>query len=135
MLGAAHDDYSGGAPREKLQQANQRCLLMLQIETEVGLENVEQIAAVPGVDCLSIGFMDLSNFLGVPGELTHSIYLAAVERIVLAAKKHRRVLSILAPTEALAKEYVARGFQLIFFGSDVALLQSALAQRIQAVRT
>jgi 2-keto-3-deoxy-L-rhamnonate aldolase RhmA len=135
VLGAAHDDYSGGAPREKLERANQRCLLMLQIETEVGLENVEQIAAVPGVDCLSIGFMDLSNFLGVPGELTHPTYVAAVERIAQAAKKHRRVLSILAPTEALAKDYVARGFQLIFFGSDVALLQSALAQRIQAARS
>ena len=133
VLGAAHDDYTGGVPREKLERANQRCFLMLQIETEVGLENVEEIAAVPGVDCLCIGFMDLSSFLGVPGEFQHPTYLAAVDRIVQAAKKHRRVLAVAAPTEAFAKEYLARGFQLIFFGPDVSLLQSALSQRIQAV--
>jgi 2-dehydro-3-deoxyglucarate aldolase/4-hydroxy-2-oxoheptanedioate aldolase len=107
---------------------------MLQIETEVGLENVEEIAAVPGVDCLCIGFMDLSSFLGVPGELKHPTYIAAVDRIVRAAKKHKRVLAIAAPTEEFAKEYVARGFQLVFFGTDVSLLQSALSQRIQAMR-
>jgi 2-dehydro-3-deoxyglucarate aldolase/4-hydroxy-2-oxoheptanedioate aldolase len=101
----------------------------------VGLENVEQIAAVPGVDCLCIGFMDLSNFLGVPGELEHPTYLAAVDRIVQAATKHRRVLAIAAPTDSFAQEYLARGFQLIFFGPDVLLLQSALSQRIRAVRS
>ena len=135
VLGAAHDDYTGGAARDKLERANQRCLLMLQIETEIGLENVEKIAAVPGVDCLCIGFMDLSNFLGVPGEFNHPTYLAAVDRIARAAKKHGRVLSIAAPTEAFAREYLARGFQLIFFGPDVSLLQSALSQRIQAMRS
>jgi 2-dehydro-3-deoxyglucarate aldolase/4-hydroxy-2-oxoheptanedioate aldolase len=70
----------------------------------------------------------------VPGEVQHPVYLAAVDRIVQAAKKHRRVLAVAAPTEAFAKEYLARGFQLIFFGTDVSLLQSALSQRIQAVR-
>jgi 2-keto-3-deoxy-L-rhamnonate aldolase RhmA len=134
VLGAAHDDYTGGAAREKLERANQRCLLMLQIETDVGVEHVEQIAAVPGVDCLCIGFMDLSNFLGVPGELKHPTYLAAVDRIVRAAQQHKRILAVAAPTEAFAQEYLARGFKLIFFGPDVLLLQSALSQRIQAMR-
>jgi len=133
-LGAAHDDYSGGAAREKLKRANQRCLLMLQIETEIGLENVEKIAAIPGVDCLCIGSMDLSNFLGVPGELNHPTYLAAVDRIARAAKNHGRALAINAPNEAFAKEHLARGFQMISFGPDVSLLQLALSQRIQAMR-
>ena len=134
VLGGAHDDYSGGPAREKLERANQRCLLMLQIETEIGLENVEKIAAVAGVDCLCIGSMDLSNFLGVPGELKHPTYLAAVERIVRAAKKNGRALAIGAPNETFAKEYLARGFQLIFFGPDASLLQSALSQRIAAMQ-
>ena len=107
---------------------------MLQIETEVGVANVEQIAAVPGVDSICIGFLDLSNFLGVPGESQHPTYLAAIDRIAAAAKKHGKILGTAAPDEAFASEYIARGFQLVFFGTDVFLLQSALTQRLQAMR-
>jgi 2-dehydro-3-deoxyglucarate aldolase/4-hydroxy-2-oxoheptanedioate aldolase len=107
---------------------------MLQVETEVGLANVEEIAAVPGVDSLCIGFADLSNFLGVPGQLQHPTYLAAVDRIAAAAKKHGRVLATAVPDEKVAREYAAKGFRLLCFGTDVGLLQSALRARIQAMR-
>lgn len=134
VLGAAHDDYSGGSASDKLAQADQRAFVMLQIETEVGVENVQDIAAVPGVDSLWIGFLDLSNFLGVPGQTQHPRYLEAVERVAAAAKKHNCVLGTAAPNEAFAKEYIARGFRMISFGTDVYLLQSALSQRLQAMR-
>jgi 2-keto-3-deoxy-L-rhamnonate aldolase RhmA len=84
---------------------------MLQVETEVGVENVEKIAAVADVDCICIGYADLSNFPGVPGELKHPKYLGAVERIAAAANKHGRVLATAAPDEYFAKEYAARGVQ------------------------
>jgi 2-keto-3-deoxy-L-rhamnonate aldolase RhmA len=105
------------------------------VETEVGVQNVEEIAAVPGLDSVCIGFLDLSNFLGVPGELSHPKYLAAIDRIAAAAKKNGKILGTAAPNEAFAREYAARGFQFICFGTDVYLLQSALAQRINAVRS
>ena len=134
VLGAAHDDYSGGDVRSKLQQANERCFLMLQVEPEIGVRNVEEIAAVDGVDSICIGFLDLSNFLGVPGALRDPKYLAAVDRIAAAGIKHRRVLGTAAPDAAFAKEYLAKGFRMICFGTDVGLLQSALSQRIAAMR-
>ncbi len=134
VLGAAHDDYSGGSMKEKFALANERCLLMLQVETEVGVENVEEIAAVPDVDCICIGYADLSSFLGVPGDLKHPRYLAAVERIAAAARKHNRILATAAPDENFAREYSALGFRMFFFGTDAYLLQSALAQRINAMK-
>ena len=76
---------------------------MLQVETEVGVANVEEIAAVPGVDSMCIGFLDLSSFLGVPGQLQNPKYLAAVDRIAAAAKKHGRVLGTAAPDEKFAQ--------------------------------
>lgn len=134
VLGAAHDDYSGGNAREKLAAANERCFVMLQVETEVGVENVEAIAAVEGVDSIYIGFLDLSNFLGVPGEVHDPRYLAAVERIAAAAQRHDKVLGTAAPDAAFAKEYLARGFRMICFGTDAGLLQSALSAQITAMR-
>jgi 2-keto-3-deoxy-L-rhamnonate aldolase RhmA len=133
VLGAAHDDYAGGSVPDKLAAANERCFVMLQVETEVGVASVEEIAAVPGVDSLCIGFLDLSNFLGVPGQWHNPKYLAAVDRIAAAGKKHGRVLGTAAPDEKFAQEYVAKGFRLICFGTDVGLLQSALSARIKAM--
>ena len=133
VLGAAHDDYAGGSVPDKLAAANDRCFVMLQIETEIGLANVEEIAAVPGVDSLCIGFLDLSSFLGVAGQTQNPKYLAAVDRIAAAGKKHGRVLGTAAPDEKFARQYVDKGFRMICFGTDVGLLQSALSGRIQAM--
>jgi 2-keto-3-deoxy-L-rhamnonate aldolase RhmA len=133
VLGAAHDDYTGGSIPDKLAAANERCFVMLQIETEVGVGNVEEIAAVAGVDSLWIGFLDLSSFLGVAGEVQHPKYLDAVDRIAAAASRHGRVLGTAAPNEVFAKEYVGRGFRMISFGTDVGLLQAALSARIKAM--
>ncbi len=135
VLGAAHDDYTGGDARSKLELANERSFLMLQVETDVGVRNVEEIAAVDGVDSIYIGFLDLTNFLGVPGEVNHPTYLAAVDRIAAAAIKHRRVLGTAAPDAAFAQAYLAKGFRMICFGTDAGLLQSALSQRIAALRS
>jgi 2-keto-3-deoxy-L-rhamnonate aldolase RhmA len=134
VLGAAHDDYTGGSAKDKFALANERCFVMLQVETEVGVEHVDDIAAVPGVDSVCIGFLDLSNFLGVPGQRDHPKYLAAVDRIAAAARKHGKVLGTAAPDEQFAREYYAKGFRLICFGPDVSLLQSALSQRISAMQ-
>ena len=62
-FGVAHDDYTGGDVLAKMQQANDNVLLIAQIETARGLENVEQIAAVDGIDILWIGQFDLSSLV------------------------------------------------------------------------
>jgi 2-keto-3-deoxy-L-rhamnonate aldolase RhmA len=132
-FGIAQDDYVGGSVPEKIASAHERTLLMLQIETERGLENLDAIAAVPGFDSLWIGFLDLSNFLGVHGDYGHPEYLEAIDRIVAAGRKHAKVLGTAAPSEAFAKDYYAKGFRMIAHASDFGLMQSALSQRLQAL--
>ena len=44
--------------------------MILQIETEAGLDHAEEIAATPGVDVLWVGQFDLSIAMGVPGSST-----------------------------------------------------------------
>ena len=51
-FGVAHDDYQGGDLLAKMQSANEEQLLIAQIETATGVENVDQIAAVEGIDVL-----------------------------------------------------------------------------------
>ena len=62
-FGIAHDDYVGGNIPAKVAQANENVLTIAQIETSGGVENVDAIASVDGIDVLFLGHFDLTNFL------------------------------------------------------------------------
>jgi 2-dehydro-3-deoxyglucarate aldolase/4-hydroxy-2-oxoheptanedioate aldolase len=76
----SHDDYTGGDILPKMRSANEQHLLIAQIETVQGVNSVEEIAAVEGIDVLWIGHFDLTNSLGIPGQFNHPDFQAAVKR-------------------------------------------------------
>ena len=81
----AHADH-GRQPFDPYRvQANRETFVVLQIEDAEAVENVEAIAAVPGVDVLFVGPADLSASLGVIGETGHPRVVAATERVARAA--------------------------------------------------
>ncbi|KAF8917009.1 Phosphoenolpyruvate/pyruvate domain-containing protein [Mucidula mucida] len=64
--------------------SNDTTIIMPMIETKEGLENVEAIAAVEGIDCLLVGCGDLCVDLDIPGEYDNPIFLAAVAKVAAA---------------------------------------------------
>lgn len=134
-FGFAHDHYEGGSPVDKIKHANRRNLVIAQIETERGLENVEAIAAVEGIDVLWVGHFDLTNFLGIPGEFDNKIYINALKRVVKAGQKHGRGLGFLASDEKWAADYKALGFNMLGVGTDHGLLQAGVSRVLDSVRT
>jgi 2-dehydro-3-deoxyglucarate aldolase/4-hydroxy-2-oxoheptanedioate aldolase len=133
-FGFAHDDYEGGDVAAKIAALHERTLVIAQIETVDGLENVEAIAAVDGVDALWIGHFDLTNFLGIPGQFAHPTYLAAIDRVLAACAAHGKAPAFLASDAQWARDYGAKGFRLMAYGIDPLLLQDALARGLEAVR-
>ncbi len=134
-FGFAHDHYEPGAPVEKIKYANKRNLVIAQIETEHGLDNVEEIAAVEGIDVLWVGHFDLTNFMGIPGEFQNKAYLDALKRVVKAGRKNGKGLGVLASDEAWAREYKGYGFNMLAAGTDHGLLKAAVASLIETIRT
>jgi 2-keto-3-deoxy-L-rhamnonate aldolase RhmA len=130
----AHDDYTGGDILPKMRSANEELLLIAQIETARGLENVEEIAAVEGIDVLWIGHFDLSNFLGIPGQFDHPQFHRAVERVIAAAGRHNKAAGFLVSSPAEARLRLDQGFRCLAYGGDLWLYQQALSQGIRAVR-
>lgn len=133
-FGVAHDDYTGGDLVEKMTRANEETLTIVQIETAKGLENVDAIAAVPGLDVLWVGLFDLTNFLGIPGQLSHPHVDAALARTVAAAKRHGKAPGILLSSVEEGKKRLEQGFRCLAYGGDLWLYQRALAQGLSALR-
>jgi 4-hydroxy-2-oxoheptanedioate aldolase len=117
-----------------LDQANDEVCLLLQVETRTGLDNLQDIAAIDGVDGVFLGAADLSASLGHIGQPQHPEVVAAMEtaiRIILASGK---APGLLATNEAVASAYLAQGAQFVAVGVDVLLLveaTQALARRFK----
>ena len=124
----AHDDYKSGNPADKMALANDRSVVIAMIETETGLNNVEAIAAVDGIDLLWLGHFDLTSSMGIPGQTDHHDYLAAVSRIVAAATQCGKCAGYMAVDKKWAAEYWEYGFKMLAFGLDHLLLRDSLAE-------
>jgi len=129
-LQVSHDRYRPGAVVDKFVAANRRSTLFCQIETAGGVENVEAIAALPGVDCLWVGHFDLSVSLGVPGEFGSKTFAEAIDRVCTGAAKHVKSLGRLVPTVQQGIELNGKGFDFICYSGDVWVLHDALAEAI-----
>jgi 2-dehydro-3-deoxyglucarate aldolase/4-hydroxy-2-oxoheptanedioate aldolase len=132
-FGFAHDDYEPGDPATKMKAADARNLVIAQIETERGLDAVEGIAAVEGIDCLWLGHFDLTNFLGVPDQFDSPLYLSAVKRIVAAGRKHKKALGFMAADAIWAKQYRRHGFNMIATGTDHGILMAGVRNILSSV--
>jgi 4-hydroxy-2-oxoheptanedioate aldolase len=106
--------------------------VLVQIETRLGLDNLEAIARVPGVDGVFIGPGDLSASLGHVGNAKHPEVLATLESTIERIKACGKPAGILTGDEQLAHRYIELGCVFTAVGSDQALLargSEELAQR------
>jgi 2-keto-3-deoxy-L-rhamnonate aldolase RhmA len=133
-FGIAHDDYVGGDVVAKMESANAETLILAQIETAAGVERVDEIAAVEGVDVLWIGHFDLTASLGIPAQFDHPDFLGAVERVVAACGRHGKTAGIMAGDVAGAAAWLDQGFRAVAYSGDLWIYQEALRQGLAELR-
>ncbi|MFL6185921.1 MAG: HpcH/HpaI aldolase family protein, partial [Actinomycetes bacterium] len=117
-----------------LVRANAEVLGVVQVESASAVEQVDQIAAIDGVDVLFVGPQDLSHNLGVPGDLQAPTYLAAVERVRSAAARHGKAGGLLVRDGVTAAARQAEGWTFLAIGSDTTLLAAAVAAELGRAR-
>jgi 4-hydroxy-2-oxoheptanedioate aldolase len=105
-------------------RVNSELCLMVQIETEEAVKRVEEICAIEGVD-IFIGPADLSASLGVPGKTTHPVVAEAAERIMQAARRHKKLVAVGSPLPDL-EFWASQGVDVLFCTNDVACLRIGL---------
>lgn len=133
-FGVAHDDYQDGDVAAKMESANEEQLLIAQIETAQGVENVDRIAALDGIDVLWIGHFDLTNSLGIPGQFTHPDYQRAVDRVLGACQRHGKAPGFMASSVEEGRALLARGFRCLAYWGDLWIYKQALREGIRAIR-
>lgn len=122
-----------GLRPDALDTANDRIACIVQVENRRAVDQIDEIAAVPGIDVLFIGPRDLSHDLGVPGDLASPTYLAALNRVRAACDAAGIASGILAPDAEAARRYADDGFRFIGVGSDATLLAQASRSVVAAL--
>jgi 4-hydroxy-2-oxoheptanedioate aldolase len=111
-----------GRATDYLTTANEEVCLLVQVETRRGLENLDAIAAVEGVDGVFIGPSDLAAALGRLGDPMHPEVVAVIEDAMVRIAKAGKAPGILMANEALARRCLELGALFVAVGSDAVLL-------------
>jgi 4-hydroxy-2-oxoheptanedioate aldolase len=101
------------------------------IETQAGLDAVDEIAAVDGVDIVLVGANDLSVALGVAGQMDSPQVHEAYLRVIEACRPHRKTVGIggMGGRPDLIRRYLDLGARYVSTGNDISFLSAAAAQK------
>ncbi len=105
--------------------ANQNVIVALQVETADCIKNIDEIAAVPGIDILFLGQNDLCMSMGLyekyefPHMYTSPELAAATDKLVAAARKNKLILGLFLFGTARVGEFLEKGFPFISLGNDL----------------
>jgi 4-hydroxy-2-oxoheptanedioate aldolase len=109
-------------------RAEEELCLLVQVETREGLDNLEKIAKVDGIDGVFIGPADLAAGLGHLGDIGHAEVQSAIEDAIRRIKACGKAPGILTPDEKLAKRYIELGTLFTAVGLDAVILARGAEQ-------
>lgn len=122
----------GAKFKERLESSHENTLIIAQIDSTAAIENVEEIAAVDGVDVLFVGPMDLSICMGILRQFDHPDYIAATEKVVEAAKKHNKASGVLGFASQDITKFYAKGFHFLAVGFDGGMVAIGMKELVKA---
>jgi 2-keto-3-deoxy-L-rhamnonate aldolase RhmA len=122
-------DYRSLPLTESVPQLNDSCLLVCMIETVEGLQNVEAIAAIEGVDVVHLGSNDLLANMGKPGKFDDPALVAAQERLIAACRKHGKYAGCGGNRDVQRQiDLVRKGCLFLTTQSDIGFLSAAASK-------
>lgn len=110
------------------------CIVM--VETGEGLGNVDEIAAVEGLDAIYVGPSDLALALGLPTgyERSEPEHVEAIERIRAACERHGIAAGIQCDSGPMAARRVDQGFNMVTVGNESGFMRTLAKQELDAAR-
>lgn len=114
-----------GTVPDYLKTINDNICVLLQIESQAGVDAVDEIASVEGVDGIFIGPSDLAAALGHLGNPLHPRVQEVIRHLFDRANAHGKAVGILAPVVEDARRYIDMGMHFVAVGIDLSLFKQA----------
>ena len=128
-------DYRAVPLTQAVPALNDSTLVVCMIETVEGLANVEAIAAVDGVDVVHVGCNDLLTAMGLPGKFGCPEIMAAMERVIAAAKKHNKFAGLGGDRDLdRQRGLIKKGVRFVTTQTDMGFLMMAASARTAEIR-
>lgn len=121
-LSRPHTDFRKVNGPEYMAEANEEGILMCQIESRAGVDHVEEILDVPGIDAALIGPNDMSQDFGILGQYGHPMMTEAFERVKAAAEARGKWCGAHFGGAEPLKPWIVKGMTLNMWNSDAGLL-------------
>jgi 4-hydroxy-2-oxoheptanedioate aldolase len=127
--------YGSYGSDEASRVLDRETMLVAMVESGRGIENVMEIAAVPGIDAVHVGSNDLLTEMDLAKEMGGDKHVALVERVFEACRRHGKIPGIGGVrTPELQARFLAMGARMMTTNSDLAFLLSALGERARTIR-
>ena len=127
-------NYSSMPREEYFSKANE-ALVIIQLEGKEAIRDIDNILMVDGIDIIFIGPYDLSQSLGVPGQISHPSVIEAMNDIVKRARAKDIVVGTFTDTLQSAEIWKNAGVQYISYSVDVGIFTNACAQLVKDLRS
>ena len=132
-LSRPHTDFKKVDSHAYMEKANEEGIVMCQIESRAGVENIESIMAVDGVDVALIGPNDMTQDYGILGQFDNPEIVAAFHRVINAAKANGKFSGAHFGAAAKLMPWLHSGMTMNMCNSDSGLLMSG-ARELAALR-
>lgn len=127
---------AGLSPAEAMAAADEAVVLACMIESRAGLANLDEIAAVDGVDVLHVGCNDLAADLGIPGAYTDPRIVEAIASVVKACRRHGRFAGLGGDRDpARQANWAKAGVRFLTIGSDAGYLAETARAKTADLRS
>ena len=124
-----------GTATERRAFANKQVFITVMFETAAAFDDLDEIAAMDGIDALTIGPADLAQDLGIFGSPEQARVLDEKRDLILAAaKKHGKTCAMLCSSQEQAKQWKEAGALLLAYSSDSEVLHGAFSRAMIAIK-
>jgi len=130
-LRRAHTGFSRPDPARFTSETNRNIMLMLQIETRRGVENIDAISGVSGIDVLFIGPSDLGHSYG---DGSTAEVERAIERVVQVGKERGIATGIHHSSLPYVRRLMAAGMQFFSLNTEVGVIVTSFSEAVEALR-
>ncbi|MDR1933013.1 MAG: hypothetical protein LBQ57_09375 [Spirochaetales bacterium] len=113
---------------------NSQVMIITHCENTACLENLDAICRIPEIDVIFLGPYDMSQSMGITGQVNHPLIQEAAQKVLGAAKKYGKAAGIFAGSGEAAKDFAKQGFQYITVGTDAVLFGDRCRQITEAFR-